>query len=140
MKHLKFKPKKIITIDKVDIDVTKKQKTISLQGMLYIKFYEKGVAIRMRNQGEIILPLSFAGELALLLREYSYPKLYTSIQLSWILQKFKYDKDVVKFVERILNNEVTNEEITKIVEDNKVKEKVVDRLTDRKIGLGSLFG
>ena len=95
MKHLKFKPKKIIRIGKQDVDVTKHNSTTSVGNNLYIKKYKNGVAIRMRGQSEIIMNDYLAGDLALILREYSNPKLYTSVELGWIMLKFKFNKDVV---------------------------------------------
>ena len=128
MKHLKFKPKKIIKIGRMEVDVTKHSSTTSVGNQLYIKKYKNGVAIRMRGQSEIIMTDYLAGDLALILREYSNPKMYTSIELGYIIRKFKYNKDVVDFVQRILDNKVTLDEIDKIREEQKVKEKVVDRL------------
>ncbi len=138
MKHLRIKPKKIITIDKVDIDVSRKVKTITLANQLYIKYYEKGVAIRMRNQSEIILPLSFAGELALLFRDYSFPQLHTSVEFEWVMEKFKYNKGVVEFILRVMKGEVTREEMKRIEEENRIKDKVTRRLTGEET-YGSLF-
>ena len=135
MKHLRIKPRKIVRVGVWDIDVTKKKSTTTLNNILYIKRYNQvpncvaGVAIRMRGQSEIIMTDVLAGELALVLRGYSYPELYTSIELGWIIQKFKYDKGVVRFVKRILNKEVNVNEITKMLKEHETKDRVVRRLT-----------
>jgi|SRR3990167_5465123 len=132
MKHLKFKPKKIIRIGKQDVDVTKHNSTTSVGNNLYIKKYKNGVAIRMRGQSEIIMNDYLAGDLALILREYSNPKLYTSVELGWIMLKFKFNKDVVDFVQRILDKKVNVNEVDEIRKLNKDKINIRDRLVGKR--------
>ena len=132
MKHLKFKPKKIIRIGKQDVDVTKHSSTTSVGNNLYIKKYKNGVAIRMRGQSEIIMNDYLAGDLALILREYSNPKLYTSVELGWIMLKFKFNKDVVDFVQRILDKKVNVNEVDEIRKLNKDKINIRDRLVGKR--------
>ena len=132
VKHIKIKPKKIVRVGRTDIDVTKHHSTQSVSNQLYVKHYKNGwpgVSIKMRSQGEIIMPDYLAGDLALLLRKYSNLKLYTSVQVAWIMEKFKHNKDVVDFVGRIMGDKVTLEEIDEIRNNNKAKEKIADRLS-----------
>ncbi len=115
----------------MEVDVTKHSSTTSVGNQLYIKKYKNGVAIRMRGQSEIIMTEHLAGDLALILREYSAPKLYTSVELGYIMQKFKFNKDVVEFVQRILDNKVTLDEMDETRKLNKDKQDVKDRLIGR---------
>ena len=118
-------------IDRYNIelkDLGKKKSTTSIGNYLWVKKYDGGVAIRVSRQGELILPKSWAGELSLILREFSSPRLYTSIELSWIMEKFKYSKDVTDFVQKIMNREIKTKHLNKIRQSNETKGKILKRM------------
>ncbi len=92
-------------------ELKNKKSTTVYGGSLSIMKFENGVRIKKRNQGKLILDDKDAGELALVLRTYSYPKLYTSVQLNAIKKKFKDNEEVCSFVDRVLKNELKYEEL-----------------------------
>lgn len=87
-------------------ELGKKKGTMVYGGTLSIKKFENGVIIKKRNQGQLILDSQDAGMLALNLRKFSYPKLFTEPQLETLKKKFKDNKDVCDFVDKIIHDKL----------------------------------
>jgi len=92
-------------------DLGKKITTMQHGNSLWIKIFDKGATVRVKGQEELILDESDAGRIALDLRKFSYPKMYTEPQLSAIKKKFPKNKEVCAFVDRVLKDDLTYEEI-----------------------------
>ncbi len=61
-----------------------KKKSTMISGKLSIMKFEKGIRLKMRNQEPLYLDLMDANILALHIREYSHPTLFTSVQVEEI--------------------------------------------------------
>ena len=107
----------------------KKTGTRGLNNWLWIKKFENGVKIRKKEEGEITLNVSEIFELLLYLRK--YPKTYdspiflTSLDLIYAWQKYP---ETQEFIERLLMDEVSDEEKLKIHNNYMKKIHLLDNL------------
>jgi len=88
----------------------KKKSTRQYGNSLFIKVFEEGATIRIKGQSELTLDKSDAGDVALTLREFSYPKMFTEPQLNAIKKKFSNNPDVCAFVNRVIDDDLKYEE------------------------------
>ena len=66
-------------------DLGKKKSTMQ-SGKLTIKFFEKGVIVRMRGGEPITLEQGYASTLACCIKEYSNPRLFTEVEAKVLLK------------------------------------------------------
>lgn len=97
--------------------------TILINNKLSLKKFEKYVKIKFDGK-EINLPFDYAGDVAHQLKDYAHPSLYTIVDFMNIIDRFEGDEDVVNFVKRVMCKEVTEEEMNKIRELNRMAKEV----------------
>jgi len=105
--------------------------TIQMSNNFWIKKFENGVKLRKKGEGEISLDDYQVMELLFSLRKFgkgkAIPLFLSSIDLIPIYQKFPKTKE---FVERLLTDEVTDEEKIKIHDNYMGKLALMDKLED----------
>ncbi len=118
---------------KIKYNIGKPIGTAGFGNRLWVKKFENGVKIRKKGEGQITLQVQEVWETLMYLRKYSkrnaFPILLTSVDLTYVWQKYPETKE---FIEKLLMDEVMDEEKLKIHEDYMNKVKILEGLEDKK--------
>lgn len=93
-------------------ELGKKTGTSIFGNSLYVKKFENGCIIKKKGQTELLLDKDDMESLALNIRHYSkYCPLYTHVEVSTIKKRFADNKEVCDFVDKVLKDQLTYEEL-----------------------------
>ena len=120
-------------IKKPKFNLGKKTETIQMSNDFWVKKFDNGVKIRKKGQGELTLEVMDVFEMLLFLRKFgkrqAFPIFLTAVDMTYVWQKYPETKE---FTEKLLMDEVTDDEKLKIHEDYMNKVKILEGLEDKK--------
>lgn len=107
----------------------KKKGTSGYNNVFFVKKYENGAILKRKRGGRIIINSIEAGELLYSLKDISPMKFLSEGELWFVWMKFPETR---KFIERMIKEEVTLEELEEIKRIWDLKNEMVDSLEDDK--------
>lgn len=111
------------------LNIGKSIGTLGIGNHFWIKKFKNGVKLRKKGEGEITLGVYDVFEMLIFLRKYCNRygclTLLTTVDLIPVWQKYPETKE---FIERLLLDEVTDEEKLKIHNFYMIKNKITDKL------------
>ena len=119
---------------KTKFNIGKKEGSMGmLNSGIWIKTFENGVKIRKKGQGELTFEANDIFEIMIHLRKFgkkfNLPIFLTTLEMIYVWQQYPETKE---FIERLLMDEVSDEEKLKIHEDYMRKVNILESLEDKK--------
>lgn len=115
-----------------EFNIGKREETIGLNNSLWIKKFQNGVKLRRRGQGELTFSVDEIWQVLMYLRNFgkrmAFPILLSASDMIPLWQKYP---ETQEFIQKMLDDEVHDEEREKIREDYERKNKIIKALEEK---------
>ena len=116
-----------------EINLGKKKGTLGVSNRFWIKNFDNGIKLRKKGEGEITLNVWEVYEMLIYLRKFCKNHggsfLLHFVDLICIWQKYP---ETEKFIQRLINDEISDKEMEKIRKMYELKNKILENLEDKK--------